>query len=314
MSDLWKPARGGVRAAAALTACLVLVLAASDIPSARAATRHAKAKSSPTPAADSSPPDATPAATQAPEAPPLTAEQMASADSSDAFTVPTPGELFAALNKQCKPNWSAQYRGPINTAYTDRSQVALNLGGLIADGYVAIDAMDAQQVKNLGRDILGLAKNLGISKEILARGNSITEFADDNDWNSLKEELDATQNEVKQAMDNLHDDELITLVTIGGWIRGTEVVSAVILNNFSGQNASILRQPYLIKYLSTKLDDLPAKTRDTPLIKTVGAGIGDIGRIVSFPLGSTVSRDDVQRLHDIAANLVKAISSKPNEK
>jgi hypothetical protein len=235
---------------------------------------------------------------------------MQSADTSDAFTVPTPGELFAALNKQCKPNWSAEYRGPINTAYSDRSQIALNLGGLIADGFVAVDAMDAQEVKNLGRDILGLAKNLSISKEILARANSITQFADDNDWQSLKEELEATQNEVKQAMDALRDDELITLVTVGGWIRGTEAVSDVVLKNYSGQTASILRQPYLVKYLEGKLNDLPAKTKDSVLVKAVEAGLEKIGGTVSFPAGSTMSKDDVQRLHDTAAELVKIISTK----
>jgi hypothetical protein len=235
---------------------------------------------------------------------------MAGAVTLDEMTIPTPGELFAALNKQCKPHWSAEYRGPINTAYSDRSQVALNLGGLIADGFIAVEAMDSQEVKNLGRDILGLAKNLGISKEILARGNSITQFADDNDWNSLNEELESTQNEVKEAMDVLHDDELITLLTIGGWLRGTEVVSDVVLKNFSGQTASILRQPGIVAFLRAKFDNLPAKTKDTPLLKTIDTGLGQISQIVSFPRGDTASKEDVQKLHDTAAELVKAISSK----
>jgi hypothetical protein len=307
MFDSAKPARGRVTAVAARSACLLLVWAALNTGQALGASKHAKPTASPSPEAQPSP-SATPI--PAPEAPPLTAQQMASADATDAFTVPSPGELFAALDKQVKPNWSAQYRGPINTAYRDRSQVALNLGGLIADGFVAVDAMDAQQVKNLGRDILGLAKSLGISNEILARGNSITQFADDNDWNSLKEELEATQNEVKQAMDNLHDDELVTLLTIGGWIRGTEVVSDVVLKNFSPQTASILRQPYLVKYLEAKLDNLTPKARDTVLIKAVSAGLDKIGGVVSFPRGSTISKDDVQRLHDTAAELVKIISTK----
>jgi hypothetical protein len=293
--------------AAARSACLLLLLAAVALSPAQAAPKHAKPSPSPSPSAEPLP-SATP--TVAPEEPPLTPQQMQSADTSDAFTVPTPGELFAALNKQCKPNWSAEYRGPINTAYSDRSQIALNLGGLIADGFVAVDAMDAQEVKNLGRDILGLAKNLSISKEILARANSITQFADDNDWQSLKEELEATQNEVKQAMDALRDDELITLVTVGGWIRGTEAVSDVVLKNYSGQTASILRQPYLVKYLEGKLNDLPAKTKDSVLVKAVEAGLEKIGGTVSFPAGSTMSKDDVQRLHDTAAELVKIISTK----
>jgi hypothetical protein len=310
MSDSGKSARGVAVAAAGRGAGLALfgvAIFAAGTALAASSPRHAKPAPTATPTAAAAA-SATPE--PGPEAPPLTAEQMAAAVATDEFTVPSPGELFAALNKQIKPNWSAQYRGPLNTAYSDRSQVALNLGGLIADGFVAVDAMDAQEVKNLGRDILGLAKNLGISKEVLARGNSITQFADDNDWNSLKEELEATQNDVKQAMDNLHDDELITLLTLGGWIRGTEVVSNVVLMNYSGQNAAILRQPYLVQYLESKMATLSPKTRDSVLVKAVGTGLAKLGGLVSFPRGDSMAKEDVQRLHDTAAELVKVIASK----
>ena len=247
-----------------------------------------------------------------PEPASLTKEQMESSVALDVMTVPTPGELFSALTKQIKPTWSGQYRGPIATAYSDRAQIALNLGGLIADGYVAVEAMDSQQVKNLGRDILGLAKNLGISKEILARGASITQFAEDNDWTSLKEELEATQNEVKQALDALHDEELVTLLSLGGWIRGTQVVSGVVLKNFSGEAASILRQPALVSYLRGKLDKLSDKTKSTPLIKQLDTGLDGIQHLVSFPLGETASKEDIQKLNDQVGALVKAMATKQN--
>lgn len=245
-----------------------------------------------------------------PEATPLTATEMSEAVTLDAFTVPTPGELFAALNKQCKPNWTAQARGPINTAYKDRAQAALNLGGLIADGYIAVEAQDAQQVKNIGRDILALSQTLGIRGEILARGSSITQFADDDNWPSLREELESTQNEAKQAMESLHDDELVTLVSIGAWIRGTQVVSDVVLKNFSQNTSCILRQPALVDFLRGKLEKLPARTKDTTLMKAVDAGLGDMAATVSFPLGDTAPKENVQKLHDEAAKLVELIAAK----
>src|SRR5471030_1253760 len=70
----------------------------------------------------------------------LTAEEMGGAAQIDAVTVPTPGELFAAIDKIGKPNWQGQYRKPIETAYSSRPQIALNLGGLVADGYIAVEA------------------------------------------------------------------------------------------------------------------------------------------------------------------------------
>ena len=170
--------------------------------------------------------------------------------------------------------------------------------------------MDGQQVKNLGRDILALAKNLGISKGILDRGESINHFSEDNDWRALKEELEAMQNEVKQEMDALHDDELITLLSLGAWIRGTYVVSDVVLKNYSDNTSCILRQPALVDYLHGKLEKLSPRVRDSALIKTVAAGVDSLSKLVSFPLGGTASQEDVQKLHDQAGELLKVIAKR----
>src|SRR6202790_2741772 len=80
------------------------------------------------------------------EAPRLSSDQLAKAVRNDAISIPTPGELFAALGKPGKPNWSGQFRGPLPTTYRNRAQIALNLGGLIADGFIAVQAQDGQQV------------------------------------------------------------------------------------------------------------------------------------------------------------------------
>src|SRR3712207_6298699 len=101
---------------------------------------------------------------------PLTPDQLAKAARSDTLTIPTPAELFTALAKPGKPNWAAHYRGPTSMSFSNRAQLALNLGGLVADGFIAVEAQDAQQVKNIGADILKLAKALGVSENVLGRG------------------------------------------------------------------------------------------------------------------------------------------------
>src|SRR5678815_2058337 len=79
----------------------------------------------------------------------LPADQLEKAVRSDSISIPTPAELFAALEKPGKTNWSSQYRGPMPMTYRNRAQIALNLGGLIADGFIAVEAKDSQQVKNI---------------------------------------------------------------------------------------------------------------------------------------------------------------------
>ena len=94
---------------------------------------------------------AAPSPSAVPENASLTSAEIAQAIRTDSITIPTPGETFAALGKPAKPDWTSFYRGPIATSYKTRAQIALNLGGLIADGFIAVEAQDSQQVKNIGR-------------------------------------------------------------------------------------------------------------------------------------------------------------------
>lgn len=221
---------------------------------------------------------------------------------------------MAALNKEAKPNWQSEYRQPIPTTYSSRPQIALNIGGLIADGYIAVEAEDSQQVKNIGRDIISLAKTLGVSESVISRGNSIFDFADNNEWSALKEELEATQNEVKLAMEDQHDSELISLVTLGGWIRGTEVISNYIAANYTPGAAKLLRQPAIVSLMQAKLAALPDKLQSDPLIQEIKARLGDIEALVSFPSDKVPTQDDVKKLRDIASELTRDISNKKNAK
>ncbi len=213
----------------------------------------------------------------------LPADQLAKAVRSDSISIPTPGELFAAVEKPGKTDWSGQYRGPIPVTYRNRAQIALNLGGLIADGFVAVEAKDSQQVKNIGSDIIKLAKALGVSQNLLSRGNSINEFAENNEWDTLQEELEATQNEVKSSMQSHSDQDLVILVSLGGWIRGTQVVSGAIMHNYDERSAKVLRQPALVKFMQSKIDEISPELRGEPLVKGVSEQLPRIEKLVSFP-------------------------------
>jgi hypothetical protein len=240
---------------------------------------------------------------------PLSPDELQNAASVDALTVPTPGEFFKAIEKGGKPNWTSEYRPPISIKSTDRAQMALNLGTLIADGYIAVEAHDGQQVKNVGKDVLALAKKLSVSQSVLGRGQSIAQFAENNAWDQLNEELEATQNEVKKAMEENRDTDLITLVSIGGWIRGTEVATGLVLQNYDPGSAKLFRQPALVGYLKGKLDQLPEKIQKDPLVQTVSRDLDDIQKMVSFPADHVPTVDEVKDLNIAASKITKKIGA-----
>ncbi len=243
----------------------------------------------------------------------LPADQLAKAVRNDSITIPTPGELFAALEKPGRPNWVGQMRGPISTSYKNRAQIALNLGSLIADGFIAVEAKDSQQVKNIGTDIIKMAKALGVSEHVLSRGNSINEFAENDEWDALQEELEATQNEVKASMQSHRDQDLIILVSVGGWVRGTQVVSAAVMQNYDERAAKVLRQPALVSFIQSKMNDISPDVRDVPLIKEVSGQLPGIEKLVTFPAGKAPTDDEVRQVNKAVGKIMSQIQAKESK-
>ena len=248
------------------------------------------------------------------ETAPLPADQLSKAIKTDSLTIPTPGELFAAFEKPGKPDWAGQYRTPIPMTYRNRGQIALNLGGLIADGFIAVEAQDSQQVKNIGTDIIKLAKALGVSENVLSRGNSINEFAENSEWDALQEELEATQNEVKASMQNHRDQDVVILVSLGGWIRGTQAVSASVIKNYDEQSAKVLRQPAVVSFIHTKINDISPDLRNEPLVKSVSEQLTAVEKLVAFQSGKGPTLDEVKKLNEAVSKLMEEVQSKGDAK
>ena len=78
----------------------------------------------------------------------------------DDIVVPLPSEVFNVLDKLGSPNWQEQLREPNIKNRGEREQIALLLGSVVAEGFVAVEAADKARVKQIGRDVL-LNRHLG---------------------------------------------------------------------------------------------------------------------------------------------------------
>ena len=54
-------------------------------------------------------------------------------------------------------------------------------------------------------------------------------------------------------MNELQDQKLSQLVSLGGWLRGTQILTAVVNRHFTKEGAELLHQPDLLKYFSARL-------------------------------------------------------------
>src|SRR5213596_1976963 len=171
--------------------------------------------------------------------------------------VPLPNEIFGALNKLGAVNWREYVHSDKGANFTERPRIALLLGAVIADGFIAVQAEDAPTVKDIGQRVLTLSKAIGVSSSITAHAKAITDAADKRNWASVRQELDKTQNSVQTAMNEVHDEKLSQLVSLGGWLRGTEVLTAVVNKRYSEEGSELLHQPDLLAYFQTRLQAMP---------------------------------------------------------
>src|ERR1700731_5070532 len=175
----------------------------------------------------------------------------------DDIVVPLPSEVFNVLDKLGSPNWQEQLREPRVKNRGEREQIALLLGSVVAEGFVAVEAADKARVKQIGRDVLELARAIGVESTVLTRTNSIVTKADAGDWISVRRELDGALTDVKTRKINLQDHRLGHLISLGGWLRGTEGLTAIVQKSYSSDGADLLNQPDLLKHFQQRLADMP---------------------------------------------------------
>src|ERR1700722_4084496 len=107
--------------------------------------------------------------------------------------VPLPNEIFGALNKLGPVNWHDYVRTDKGGNFMERPRIALLLGTVIADGFIAVQAQDAPAVKDIGQRVQALARDIGVERSITSHAKAIIEAADKRKWDSVRQELDRTQ-------------------------------------------------------------------------------------------------------------------------
>ncbi len=222
--------------------------------------------------------------------------------------VPVPSEIFAVLDKLGEPNWRAEIRRVTSRPLGTREDIALLLGTVIADGFIAVQAEDPEQVKDIGREVLRLSTALGVSDSVKSTSNAIIDGADAKDWAKVRKALDKALQEVRAAMDELKDEQLAQLVSLGGWIRGTEVLTSIVGKSFSEDGAELLRQPGLLEYFQNRLSGMPPRFQENYLVGEVRIALAEIRPIVDVEDGRTISAQSVGKVHTLTAKLVEAIA------
>lgn len=220
------------------------------------------------------------------------------------FTAPSIAKLFDTL----------QFLMPLPIADTerkmparmplDRADLAVELGFLIADGFLVVQAGQMEKVEDLAADLTRYGKALGAGERVNRHAASLLESAKKQEVEQLKKELAATQRDVELELVSLRDADLAHLISLGGWIRALEVSSVAVDKQFSPERARKVMREDIADYYADTVSSLEPKISERPNYIQLRDLLITLKTEMTIPEGKAPTPENIKQLRSQAAKLV----------
>lgn len=227
------------------------------------------------------------------------------------LTAPLVGKVFTDLELFQPPPLDLIRSYNLKQTFPDRFQTSLQFGALVANGFVATIARQRQMLIDIGRALIREANTLSAGQRLTARSKSLFELSDRGDWQGLREELNATQEDVENSMLELKDGEMADLISLGGWLRGFQLAAHVTADHYTPEKASAMVRPPVMDYFIARMDSLSPMMKKRPIVITLTSRLKTIRSLAVA--GKTPTAGDVSRMRDLADEAMAAAASKESK-
>jgi hypothetical protein len=227
------------------------------------------------------------------------------------LTTPLVGKVFSDLELFQPPPLDLVRSFDLKRGFPNRFQTGLQFGALVANGFVATMARQKQLIIDTGRALIREANALGAGQRLTSRSKSLFELSERNDWQGLREELNATQEDVEDSMLELKDGEMADLVSLGGWLRGFQLASHVTAVHYTPEKAAALVRPAVMDYFISRMDCLSPGMKKRPIVISIASRLKTI-RAIAVP-GTSPTEGDVVRMRDLADEAMSSALSRQTE-
>jgi hypothetical protein len=90
------------------------------------------------------------------------------------------------------------------------------------------------------------------------------------------------------------------LVSLGGWLRGTQILTAVVNKHFTHEGAELLHQPDLLKYFGDRLTAMPEYS--VPVVESIKRGLVEVRPLMDSG-SKSISPEAVKKINEITTRL-----------
>ena len=229
----------------------------------------------------------------------------------DAVQIPSPAELFTVLNKtHPTATWNTQFRPRVPLSFSNRTQISINLGFVLTDCYLALEAQEGLQASLLSQDMLRLTQALGIETASLKNGTMLLPLAQERDWQGLRGALEATLQEIKIQLVQQRDNDMVTLISVGCWLRAVQIASALVEESYAPERTTVFLQRDIVDYLRTQIGELPDYMAHENAVRELSKTLEEIYPLVAFRTIEPPSAASVNRLNRYLTRFIKLASSR----
>lgn len=226
------------------------------------------------------------------------------------FTAPSIKKIFEDLDSLGDLPYEKLKRPIPAKTPSDRTRLALELGGLIADGFLVVEAEKLLDLEAVGRALWKRAKILGAGTRLSSHTKSLLENSALGDWKQLKEELAKTQKDVEAEMVLLRDVDAAHLISLGGWLRAFEIACVTALDPFDEKKAKILGRVDVAEYFLMSLQTLEPKIQETEHIQKLTAGVEKLKNMLDVPESKAFTKSEVADMNTLINELITTAREK----
>lgn len=221
------------------------------------------------------------------------------------FTAPSISKMFDTLQFLMPlPIAELERKMPARMS-PDRSDLAIELGFLISDGFLMVQAGQLGNVEEMAKDLTRYGKALGAGDRVNRHAAGLLESAKKGDASQLKIELASTQKDVEDELVALQDADLAHLISLGGWIRALEVSSAAVDKQFSPERARKVMRKDIAEYYSDCITGLEPKISARPNYQGIRNLLQELTRKMDLEGGREPTPETMKEIRTTAAKLVE---------
>lgn len=222
------------------------------------------------------------------------------------FTAPSIRKIFEDLEGLPEIPESVALRTRSERPPMDRCSLALQLGGMMADGFVIVQCGKMNEVKPIALDLSGYAKAIGAGERVNRHAASLLKNAEDGDLSSFKNNLALIQSDVEQELASLRDSDMANLIGLGGWIRALDAATAALENKFAEDKAKVIFQPDVPEYFHYILDGVEPEMKERRDIAKIMELLVTLQEQMTLAPDAKPTKAGVEALRKTTQELMKA--------